>query len=55
MKTVTVIVEGGVVQHVDVPEGVEVTIHDYDVEDDGPNVLQDAEGNRYFVATWAHE
>ena len=56
MKTVRVMVSGGVVQHVEVPEGVTVIVRDYDVEGVEPDLLQqDEEGNSYIEAIWTPE
>lgn len=55
MKTVRVTVEGGVVQWVEVPEGVTVIVHDYDVdgcEDEG--LQQDDHGDKFMESTWEH-
>jgi hypothetical protein len=56
MKTVTVTVEGGVVQHIDIPEGVRVVVKDYDVEGcDEAELEEDENGDTYFEAIWEHE
>ncbi len=51
--TVTVTIEGGMVQHVDVPPGVRVVVKDYDV--DGCNELdlaEDTNGDNYVESIW---
>lgn len=56
MKIVKVTVEGGVVQWVEVPEGVTVIVRDYDVdgsEDEGLD--QDENGDQYIESTWEHQ
>lgn len=56
MKTVEVTVEGGVVQYIDVPQGVRVIVKDYDVEGcDQSDLEQDENGDNYFEAIWEHE
>ena len=53
MRTVIVTIEGGVIQDVEVPPGVQVVIHDYDVgniEEDG--VEFDKDGNARLVSIW---
>lgn len=52
MLTVKVIVSGGVIQHVEVPKGVEVIVHDYDVDGCEINPLQDEHGYSYIKSTW---
>ena len=53
--TITVIVEGGMVQEVrDVPPGIEVVIQDYDTEGvDEEELLDDEDGEDYFEAAWS--
>ena len=56
MKTVKITVEGGVVQHVEVPDGVTVIVRDYDVEGVEPELLQqDRGGDNYTEAIWTPE
>lgn len=56
MKTVTVTVEGGVVQHVEVPQGVRVVVKDYDVEGcDDADFDEDENGDEYVESIWEHE
>jgi hypothetical protein len=52
---VVVTVEGGVVQNVDnVPPGVTVEVHDYDLQgDEETGLATDADGNRYRLGTYA--
>jgi len=57
MKTLTVrvTVEGGVVQHIDVPKCVRVIIADYDVDGgDSDDFKTDDNGDSYFEAIWNH-
>jgi hypothetical protein len=52
-KIVRVVVSGGVVQHVEVPEGVIVVVNDYDVEGSDPSILQeDGNGDEFIEAIW---
>jgi len=55
--SIVVTVEGGVVQNVDnVPPGVTVEVHDYDLQgDEDTRVETDADGNRYRLGTYAGE
>ncbi len=56
MKTVKIIVEGGVVQHVAVPEGVTVIVWDYDVDGVESGLLQqDRGGDSYIESIWTPE
>ncbi len=56
MKTVRVTVEGGVVQHIEVPKGVRVIVKDYDVEGcDESQLEHDENGDNYFEAIWEQE
>ena len=52
-KVVVVTVEGGVVQHVECPDGVKVVVRDYDTEGcDTDLVSVDEDGNEYVEAVW---
>ena len=52
-KIVTITVEGGVVQHVDCPQGVQVVIKDYDVEGcDESDLHKDDNGDQYLESVW---
>ncbi len=53
MLTVNITLEGGVIQHVQCPEGVQVVVRDYDtdgVPDD--RLRQDDNGDQYIESTW---
>ncbi len=55
MKEVVVTVEGGVVQDIEVPEGVVVKVRDYDVEGvDSADIIlsRDKNGDGYVESTW---
>jgi hypothetical protein len=51
-KIVRITVEGGVVQYVDCPPGVQVIIHDYDVDGEDEGLQKDEDGNPYFESIW---
>jgi hypothetical protein len=52
-KTVVVTMEGGVIQHIECPDGVSVVIRDYDIEDADPCSLNvDEHGNRFLATSW---
>jgi hypothetical protein len=56
MKIVRVTIEGGAVQHVEVPVGVQVVVRDYDVEGcDETELEEDENGDNYFESIWEHE
>lgn len=54
MKIVKITVEGGLVQHIDLPQGVRAIVFDYDVdgvpEDD---TELDEHGDRRVVSRWS--
>lgn len=50
--TVTVVVEGGVVQHVAVPFGVRVVVRDYDTDGDDLDLPTDGNGDAYLESVW---
>ena len=54
IREVLVIVEHGLVQHVDVPEGVRVVIKDYDINADAEHesIQNDPDGERYTQQVW---
>ena len=48
-KIVHITVEGGVVQHVECPEGVKVIVRDYDTDGvDGGSLQQDENGDPFI-------
>jgi len=51
-KTVTIAVEGGVVQGVDCPAGVQVVVRDYDVDGSEPDLAEDETGDEYLESIW---
>lgn len=53
MKTVTVTVVGGVIQHVELPDDVRVVVHDYDVDGvEDERIEKDDNGDRRIVLVW---
>ena len=55
-RIVRVTVEGGVIQYVEVPEGVTVIVRDYDAEGCDPDLVeQDDDGNDYIESIWEQE
>jgi hypothetical protein len=56
MKIVRVTVGSGVVQHVEVPEGVQVVVRDYNVDGtDDDELEQDENGDNFIESLWEHE
>ncbi len=56
MKIVKVIVEGGVVQHVEIPCDVKVIVRDYDIEGvESDLICQDQNGDSYIESVWESE
>jgi hypothetical protein len=51
-KIVRITVEGGIVQHVDVPHGVQVIVRDYDVDGQEDGLQQDENGDCYIECVW---
>ena len=55
-KVVRVVVAGGVVQHVEVPDSVLVVVNDYDVDGCAPALLErDGNGDHFVEAVWEPE
>jgi hypothetical protein len=53
---VFVTVEGGVVQHVEAPEGVKVVVRDYDSEgSDADRLSVDEDGNEFVESVWGKQ
>lgn len=53
LLVVTITVEGGVVQDVEVPPGVRVIVKDYDVEGmDEDRMTKDEDGNEYVESVY---
>ena len=48
----TVTVEGGVVQHVEVPPGVRVVVKDYDIDGSESDLAEDTNGDNYVESIW---
>jgi hypothetical protein len=52
-KIVRVTVEGGVIQHVECPEGVQVIVKDYDTDGvDEESLQHDENGDSYIESIW---
>ena len=51
-KTVHVTVEGGVIQHVDCPTGIQVVVRDYDVDGSESDLAEDDSGDEYVEGVW---
>lgn len=53
---VRVTIEGGGVQHIEVPKGVSVVVPDYDTEGVESDLLdQDDQGDHYIESIWTPE
>ena len=50
--TVRISVEGGVVQNVECPTGVQVIVRDYDVDGSESDLTEDESGDEYIESTW---
>lgn len=56
VKTINITVEGGVIQHVEVPAGVRVVVRDYDVDCVELHRLQrDQDGHAFVEQIWNHQ
>ena len=51
-KTVHVTVEGGVIQNVDCPSGVQVLVRDYDVDGSEADLAEDDTGDEFIESVW---
>ena len=51
-KTVIVRIEGGVIQDVECPSGVQVVIHDYDIDGSETDLAEDETGDEYIESVW---
>ena len=55
MHSVRVTVEGVVVQHVEVPEGVQIIVRDYDVDgSEADQRRRDENGDNFIESFWEH-
>jgi hypothetical protein len=52
-KLVHITVEGGVIQHVECPQGVTAIVRDYDAVGDAQ--LRDEDGKKYIETIWKHK
>lgn len=53
MNRVIISVEGGVIQEVDCPSGVQVVVRDYDVDGTEPNLAEDDTGDEFVETIWS--
>lgn len=51
-KIVHITVEGGVIQDVQVPDGVAVIVRDYDVDGAEEGLPQDENGDEFIESVW---
>jgi len=51
-KTVHVTVEGGVIQDVECPSGVQVVVRDYDVDGAETDLAEDDSGDEFIESVW---
>ncbi len=51
-KTVRISIEGGLVQDVDCPSGVQVVVHDYDVDGSEADLAEDETGDEFIESIW---
>jgi hypothetical protein len=51
-KIVHVTVEGGVIQDVECPTGVQVVIRDFDVDGSEADLAEDDSGDEYIESVW---
>ena len=51
-KIVHVTVEGGVIQDVECPSGIQVLIRDYDVDGSETNLAEDETGDEFIESVW---
>lgn len=54
MKQVTIWIEGGVIQNMNVPEGVTVVTYDFDIDGAPEDELSYYDGEPCFMSVWAH-
>jgi hypothetical protein len=52
-EIVTVSIEGGVVQEIDCPSGVQVVVRDYDVDGSETDLAEDETGDEYVETIWS--
>jgi hypothetical protein len=51
-KIVQITVEGGVIQDVECPSGVQVLVRDYDVDGTEIDLAEDETGDEYIESVW---
>jgi hypothetical protein len=52
MNSVIISIEGGVVQEVDCPPGIQLIVRDYDVDGTEPNLAEDDTGDEFVETIW---
>ncbi len=55
MKQVTIWIEGGVIQNMNVPEGVTVVTYDFDTDGAPKEELSYYDGDPCFMSVWSHD
>jgi hypothetical protein len=51
-KIVRIAVEGGVIQDVECPSGVQVLVRDYDVDGSETDLAEDDSGDEFIESVW---
>jgi hypothetical protein len=51
-RIVNVTVEGGVIQSVECPLGIQVVVRDYDVDGSEADLAEDENGDKYVEGIW---
>jgi hypothetical protein len=51
-KIVAITVEGGVIQNVECPSGIQVVVHDYDVDGSETDLAEDDSSDEYLESVW---
>jgi hypothetical protein len=51
-RTVNISIEGGVIQTVECPTGVQVLVRDYDVDGSETGLAEDETGDEYIESVW---
>jgi len=57
-KTVYITIEGGIIQDMNIPKGIEVVVCDYDVNVNDPTckpITRDDYNHPYLKTVWEHE
>ena len=51
-QIVNITVEGGVIQHVECPTGVQVVVRDYDIDGSETDLAEDENGDKFIEGIW---